>query len=42
MGGGGVVGRRVHGVGGCAVVWLVVIGWVVGGFMGWVHILTHS
>ena len=35
--GGGVAGWRVHGVGGC-----VVVGWVVGGFMGWVYILTHS
>ena len=36
VGGGGVVGWRVHGVGGC-----VVVRWVVGGFMGLVHILTH-
>ena len=40
VGGGGVVGWRVHGVGGCVVVW-VVVGCMVEGFMGWVHILTH-
>ena len=40
MGDGGVGGWRVHGVGGCVVVW-VVLGLVVGGFIGWVHILTH-
>ena len=37
---GWVVGWRVHGMGVCVVV-LVVVGWVVGGFMGWVQILTH-
>ena len=36
VGGGGVVSWRVHGVGGwCGG------GGVVGGFIGWVHILTH-
>ena len=40
MGGGGVDGWRVHGVGWCVVVGYMV-GWMVGGFMGWVHILTH-
>ena len=33
---GGVGDWRVHGV-----VW-VVVGWVVGELMGWVHILTHE
>ena len=37
----GVGGWRVHGVGGCVVVW-VVVGWMVGEFMWWVHILTHQ
>ena len=35
--GDGVGGWRVHGVGGCVVVWVVVgclMGWVVGEFMG--------
>ena len=35
---------RVHGVVGCVVVWVVVVcmvGWLVGEFMGWVHMLTH-
>ena len=44
VGCGGMADWRVHGAGGCVVVWLVVgciSGWVVGGFMGWVHILTH-
>ena len=38
MGGGGVGGCRVHGMDGCSGVGG---GGVVGGFMGWVHILTH-
>ena len=33
VGGGKVGGWRVHGVDGCVVVW-VVVGWVVGEFMG--------
>ena len=43
-GGGRVVGWRVHGVGGCVMVWVVVgcmVGWLVGELMGWVHILTY-
>ena len=40
VGDGGVGGWRVHGVGWCVVMW-VVVGWMFGGFMGWVHILTH-
>ena len=37
-------GWRVHEVGGCVVLWVVVgymVGRVVGELMGWVHILTH-
>ena len=37
MGGGRVGGWRVHWVGGCVLVWVVVgcmVGWVVGEFMG--------
>ena len=42
VGGGGVGGCRVHGVGGCSGVGGGgVHGGVVGGLMGWVHILTH-
>ena len=42
VGGGGVGGWRVHGEGECVVVWVGwVVGWVVEGFVGWVHILTH-
>ena len=40
MGGGEIGGWKVHGVGGYVIVW-VVVGWVGGGFMGWVHVLTH-
>ena len=40
VGGGGVVSWRVHEVVVCVAVWMAV-GWVVGGFIGWVHILTH-
>ena len=45
VGGGGVGGWRVHRVVGCVGVWVVVgcmVGWVVGEFMGWVHVLTHT
>ena len=34
VGGDGVGGWRVHGVGGC----VMVVVWVVGGFMGWVGV----
>ena len=34
-------GWRVHGVGWCVVVVGCKVGWMVGGFMGWVRILTH-
>ena len=37
VGGGGLGGCKVHE---WVVVW-VVVGWVLGEFMGWVHILTH-
>ena len=48
VGGDGMGGWRIHGVGGwrvhgvvvCVVVW-VGVGWMAGGFIGWVHILTH-
>ena len=33
---GWVVGLRVHGMVVCVVMWVVVWGWMVGGFMGWV------
>ena len=45
---GAVDGWRVHGVGGSGVggwrvhfVVVCVVVWVVGGFIGWMHILTH-
>ena len=44
VGGAGAGSWRVHGVGGCVVLWVMVgcmVGWVVRELMVWVHIPTH-